>query len=137
MFDKQQPIMIIEGTSYPLEGLPEYDFNEPDQDIKTSVLTGKKHISESGVYTSAKITLYSYTESFYSLLIRLKAENKPVIMCFYGDYNIGTAYKSPRCEMLIKRVKPFHMNNKYYADALMIDLISTGPYQLEKLRVDR
>ena len=126
---KDPPVLIIGNTSYTLEALePDVDFDKPDQTVKRSVLTGYMNIVKKGKYTTVKYSLTTYTEA---LLAALRA-NTTLTCCFYGDYSIDTRYKSPRCEMAIVNVQPFHLNKKTYADALLIELESLGYYELKK-----
>ena len=126
---KDPPVLIINGTSYILECLePDIDFDVPDQSVKRSVLTGYTNIVKKGKYTSAKYTLPEYTTALLDAL----RTNNTLTCCFYGDYSIDGRYKSPRCEMAITKVQPFHLNKKTYADALLIELQSLGYYELIK-----
>lgn len=128
MYKYENTVLIINGTSYTLECMPEFDYDVPDQSVKRSVITGYLNIVKKGSYTSAKLTLPEYTDE---LLSALRA-NTTCICCFYGDYTIDYRYKSPRCEMAIIKAQPFHLNKKLYTDALLIELQSLGKYQLEK-----
>lgn len=126
---KDPPVLIINGTSYTIEALePDVDFDKPDQTAKRSVLTGHMNIVKKGKYTAVKYTLPTYTDA---LLAALRA-NTTLTCCFYGDYNMDSRYKSPRCEMAIITAQPFHLNKKTYADALLVELESLGYYELIK-----
>ncbi len=128
MFIKNNPIIRINNINYELEGVPEYDPNVPDQEIYKSVLTGKLHKKLKGYYFEASITVPDYTESLYNTLV-----NAEVVTFFpYGDYSIDTRYQSPRFEAVLTEIKPFHLENKFYADALKISLRSLNYYKLEK-----
>ena len=129
MFDKKDPVLIINGVSFTLDCQnPEYDFDVPDQTEKRSVLTGYLNIVKKGDFTEISYIIPDYSESLHSAL----KQNSTCTCCFYGDYSIDPRYKSPRCEMKIIKAQPFHQNDKLYTDALLVQLKSEGRYILEK-----
>lgn len=129
MFDKKDPVLIINGVSYTLDSqTPEYDFDVPDQTEKRSVLNRNLNVVKKGDYAEVTYILPKYEDSFLAIL----RQNTSCTCCFYGDYSIDGRYKSPRCEMKIIKAQPFHQNDKLHADALLIHLKSENSYILEK-----
>ncbi len=128
MFDKRNPVLYINGVPYEFDGLPKHDFDIPDQDIKKSVLNGKITKVIKGLYYEGSVILYQYTEELHKTLKMAGI----CTYCPYGDYSIDGRYKSPRFEAILTEVKTFHIEDKLFADALMIKIRSVSYYTLEK-----
>lgn len=110
---------------------PDYNFNEHDFIMHTSVINGKRTIVAKGTYFAAKLTLVGFT---YTLYASLKGLRGSVVTFYpYGQGTVtlsNTVYDLPSITCLVKRVKFFHINNQRYTDGCILELDSQSYYEL-------
>lgn len=110
---------------------PDYNFNEHDFIMHTSVVTGKRTIVPKGTYFSAKLTLLGFTYSLYS---SLKVIRGAVVTFYpYGEGTVtlnNTTYNLPSIVCIVKKVKFFHANQRRFTDGCFVELDSQDYYEL-------
>lgn len=124
----QNPKIVYLGTTYELPlCLPDYDWDESDFIMHTSVYTGKRTMVYKGTYCKATIRISNLA---YATHAQYKAfRGKTVILYPYGSGSItqgDISYTLPSIKMICTKVKYYHMNSAIYTDACLIELVSVG-----------
>lgn len=122
------PKIVWSGTTIELQScMPEYDWDESDFIMHTSVLTGKRTIVYKGSYFKATIRIPNLTYTNYNAYKAFRG--KTVVLWPYGtaaQIQGGTSYTPPSLTALVTKVKYYHQNSAIYTDACIIELISEG-----------
>lgn len=109
----------------------EYNWNEHELILHKSVITGKETLVSKGTRAVASLDVIDLTYAQYATL---KATlGKSVTFYPYGTENLmvgETAYLAPSITMLVKTLKPYHLNNINYCDAVHIIMESQSYYEL-------
>lgn len=115
----------------------DYDWNDHDFVLHKSVITGKETLVSRGTRSVASIDVHGVNYSQYVQLKVLKG--RAVTFYPYGPENItigGTTYTAPTVTMLVKNVKPYHVNEVNYCDAVRIEMESESYYELNMRPVE-
>lgn len=92
----------------------DYDFNVPDIDVKTSVITGKKTRIKKGEYHKFSLDILALTSS---LLTSLKAIHVSSEVRFYPHSDNSTYYTC-----IVTKLQPYYNKNLVFLDACKLDL---------------
>lgn len=128
------PAILYNQVTYTLANPAniEYNFNEHDFIMHTSVITGKHTIYSKGTYYRASMDLLNLTYSLYDNLIALRG--KTVTFYPYGTANIvigQSTYDAISMSMIVTAVKFFHVDNALWTDACYIEMESESYYELD------
>lgn len=92
----------------------DYDFNVPDYDIKTSVITGKKTRIKKGEYHQFKLDILKLDSTLHN---SLKAINASSDVRFYPHADVSTYYTC-----LVTKLQPYYNKNLVFLDACKFEL---------------
>jgi hypothetical protein len=96
------------------------------------VITGKETLVSKGTRAVAALDVIGLTYAQYRTLKGLRT-SAVVTFYPYGKDNITigeNTYTAPSVSMLVKAVKPYHMNEVNYCDAVHIEMESQSYYEL-------
>jgi len=92
----------------------DYDFNVPDYDIKTSVITGKKTRIKKGEYHQFKLDILKLDSTLHN---SLKAINASSDVRFYPHADVSKYYTC-----LVTKLQPYYNKNLVFLDACKFEL---------------
>jgi len=121
------PAVKSSGTTYTLTEFadPEYNFNEHDFKLHTSVITGKRTLVSKGKYCTAKLSLYGLSYSLADTLRGLIGTAVTFYPYGTGNTTIGTDVYSPlQIGMLVMQAKFYHKDNLLWKDACVLEMVS-------------
>jgi len=92
----------------------DYDWNVPDYDIKTSVITGKKTRIKKGEYHKFNLDILKLDLTLHT---SLKAINASSEVRFYPHADVNTYYTC-----IITKLQPYYNKNLVFLDACKFEL---------------
>ncbi|HQM85481.1 MAG TPA: hypothetical protein PLD55_12455 [bacterium] len=92
----------------------DYDWNVPDYDIKTSVVTGKKTRIKKGEYHKFNLDILKLDLTLHT---SLKAINASDEVRFYPHSDVSTYYTC-----LVTKLQPYYNKNLVFLDACKLEL---------------
>jgi hypothetical protein len=121
------PTIKSGGTTYTLTEFadPEYNFNEHDFKLHTSVITGKRTLVSKGKYCTAKLSMYGLSYSLADTLRGLIGTKVTFYPYGTGNITVGTdAYQPLQISMLVVQAKFYHKDSLLWKDACNIEMVS-------------
>lgn len=110
----------------------DYNWNEHEFILHKSVITGKETLVSKGTRAVTALDVIGLTYAQYRTLKGLRTSTA-VTFYPYGKDNVvigESTYTAPSISMLVKAVKPYHMNEVNYCDAVHIEMESQSYYEL-------
>jgi hypothetical protein len=92
----------------------DYDFNVPDIEVKTSVITGKKTRIKKGEYHQFKLDILKLDSTLHT---SLKAINASDEVRFYPHADVNTYYTC-----IVTKLQPYYNKNLVFLDACKFEL---------------
>ncbi len=92
----------------------DYDFNVPDIEVKTSVITGKKTRIKKGEYHQFKLDILKLDSTLHT---SLKAINASDEVRFYPHSDVSTYYTC-----IVTKLQPYYNKNLIFLDACKFEL---------------
>ena len=124
----RNPKIVYAGFTHELPScMPEYDWDESDFILHTSIVTGVRTIVHKGTYFKATIRIPNFLYTNYNTYKAWRGQT--VTFYPYGteaQVQGGISYTPPSLTALVTKVRYYHMNSAIYTDACLIELISQG-----------